>query len=113
MINKKYKDIFQEAINDDLNTAKALATTWDLIKDVDVSPADKHATLIDFDRVFGLGLSDIEELEIPTDVQTLLDEREIARQEKDWNASDELREEIKSFGFDVKDSTDGQVVSKN
>ncbi len=112
LINEKYQKAFLDAINDDLNTAKALATTWDLIKDSSISHADKYATIIDFDRVFGLGLADIHQIEIPAEIQLLIKKREVARQEKNWKVADELRDEIAAAGFDVKDSTDGQIVSK-
>lgn len=112
-IDPAYQATFHEAINDDLNTAKALAITWDLIKDVEVTPASKLATILDFDRVFGLQLENatvISSIEIPTEVYSLIEQRDEARKAKDWKASDELRMEIESMGFNVKDTPDGTKV---
>lgn len=108
-----YQAIFHEAINDDLNTAKALATAWDLIKDPEISASSKLATLFDFDRVFGLNLKTAAEesaLEIPQEVYSLIEQRNEARKVKDWKASDDLRLEIESLGYDVKDTNDGTTV---
>ena len=55
-INKAYKNKFTEKLENDLNTPQALAIVWGLIKDTVVSPADKLTTIIDFDKVLGLGL---------------------------------------------------------
>jgi cysteinyl-tRNA synthetase len=55
-INTDYKNKFIESLEDDLNTPKAVALVWELIKDDSVSLADKKATLLDFDRVPWLGL---------------------------------------------------------
>ncbi len=49
-------------------------------------------------------------LTIPEHVQKLVDARKIARDTKDFKKSDELRDEIKSHGFEVKDTPEGQTV---
>ncbi|MES2059560.1 MAG: cysteine--tRNA ligase [Patescibacteria group bacterium] len=105
-----YREKFLEAINDDLDTPKALALVWELLKDGSLPDTDKKATLLDFDKVLGLGLADIKKLEIPEEIQNLLDERKIARNSKDWVKSDELRKEIEKLGFAVKDSDSGSEL---
>ncbi|MEX2010231.1 MAG: cysteine--tRNA ligase, partial [Parcubacteria group bacterium] len=102
-INLKYKTQFVEAIENDLNTPEALAILWNLIKDSSVSPEDKKATLLDFDKVLGLNIdtNEFAITEIPAEVEELMKKREQARGEKDFIRSDELREEIKKKGFDV------------
>ncbi len=50
---------------------------------------------------------------IPADVQALLDERAAARQAKNWAESDRLRDAIAALGWTVKDTKDGQRVSKS
>jgi cysteinyl-tRNA synthetase len=103
-------------MNDDLNTAGGLAIVWELIKNPDVSDADKKATILDFDRVLGLKLDEItskdEVLEVPEHVQKLLKEREIAREKQDWHTSDLIRNEIQALGYELKDTDDGQKVRK-
>jgi cysteinyl-tRNA synthetase len=104
VISESYQTLFHEMINDDLNTAGALAVVWELLKNSEVSDADKKATILDFDRVLGLALDEqIVQKEIPKEIQELIDQRIIARQEKDWVKSDELRDRIKASGFEVQD----------
>ncbi len=104
-INLEYKEKFVTDISDDLNMPKALATMQELLKS-DISNEDKLATILDFDQVLGLKLgmarSDLA-VAVPPDVQRLIDERIIARENKDWNKADELRKKIIALGFEVKD----------
>ena len=107
-----YRKRFNEFINDDLNIPQAVALAWELIKDPAVSEADKRATLINYDRVFGLKLESApraaaEESEIPDEVKALAEAREEARQAKDWKKADALRKEIEARGFTVADDAKG------
>ncbi len=111
-VSKGYQEKFESYIDDDLNTPKALALLWDLLKDTDVRPEDKKETALFFDTVFGLGLTSKEILVIPEEVALLLTERERARKNGDFGLSDALREKIKSLGYDVKDTAGGQKISK-
>ncbi|MDO8590171.1 MAG: cysteine--tRNA ligase [bacterium] len=56
VVDESYKQKFTEKLENDLNTPQALAVVWGLIKDKDISPEDKLATILDFDKVLGLGL---------------------------------------------------------
>jgi cysteinyl-tRNA synthetase len=110
-VDENYKAIFKGFVNDNLNTPKAIALIWELLKDDDVS--GKRATLLEFDKVLGLGLKDLKETKIPKEVKKLVEEREEARKDEDWSKSDELREEISKLGFEVKDTPEGpKVVGK-
>ncbi|MFA7252788.1 MAG: cysteine--tRNA ligase [Candidatus Paceibacterota bacterium] len=110
-VSEIFKEKFLENINDDLNMPKALATVQEVLK-ADLSASDKLATILDFDKVLGLNLVSQEKeiIEIPHEVKKLLDERLLARQNKDWKKSDELRDEILKLGFIVKDTGEGQEV---
>lgn len=109
-VNQEYRNKFTNAVNDDLDTPKALAIVWEMIKDQEVSDADKKATLLDLDRVLGLELSKTTEIDLPEKVLALLSERNLAKVEKDYERSDKLREEIAKLGFEVKDTKTGQSV---
>ena len=111
-INLTYKEQFMDAMNNDLEAPKALALVWDLLKDLNISKEDKKATILDFDRVLGLGLDKLKPLEITDEVKKLADERIEARKNKDFKKSDELRDEIKKLGFELKDTPDGYKISK-
>lgn len=111
-VNTKYKEKFRNYINEDLDTPKAVALLWDLVKDDSLSNQDKKATIIDFDKVLGLGFDKVKEEKIPEEVLRLVQEREQSRKDKNFTKSDELRKDINSFGYEVKDTTEGQKVSK-
>lgn len=119
-VDNKYKNEFTECIDDDLNTPKALALAWDVLKDEDLKPQDKKATLLEFDKVFGLSfdvsdfLDDLREIpieELPENIQILVKDRALAREEKDWERSDEIRLTLKKEGYEITDSAGGQKIS--
>jgi len=109
-INTTYQTQFLDLINNNLDMPKAIALAWELTKDENMSPEDKRATLLDFDRIFGLALGTEEEIDIPEDISKLVADREIARLSKDFARADSIRAHIKTKGFDVKDTTDGPEI---
>ena len=111
---KKYLQIFTKEINDDLNTAKALAVLWDVLKDEKLSDKDKHSLILKFDEIFGLELHKAkkEKITIPEEVEKLAQLRLLARINKDWKKADELREKIKELGYVVGDTKEGYEISK-
>ncbi len=110
-VNPEYQKKFQEFIEDDLDTPRALSLIWDVFKDENISNADKKATILDFDKVFALGFENLKEEIIPEEVLKLAKEREESRANKDFAKSDELRKEINSLGYEIKDTNEGQKIS--
>lgn len=110
-VNTEYKSKFLNAINDDLDIPKALAIAWNLLSDSKVNDPEKKATLLDFDKVLGIGLSVAQEM-YPVQVGSLLDFRKKAKDKKDFVKSDELRKEIENLGYEVMDTPEGQKVKK-
>jgi len=108
----EYRGRFLAAVNDDLDTPRAVALMWELMKDDAYSDAEKRATIIDFDYVFGLKLGDVPRTpeEIPKAIAALSDAREEARKAKDWKKADALRAEIEARGYELKDTPDGPVL---
>jgi cysteinyl-tRNA synthetase len=111
-VNTDYKARFQEYLNDDLDTPKALTILWDLIKDNKVSNANKKATILDFDKVLGLGFAHLKEENIPEEIIKLAEARIEVRKNKDFKKSDELRAEINSLGYEIKDTETRYKLSK-
>ena len=109
-IQKDFLQNFNEMINDDLNTPEALALVWKILKDESVSPADKKATILEFDKVLALNLGKKENIIISENVMHLAQTREEARKNKNWAESDRLRDEIQKFGFSVKDTENGPQI---
>lgn len=110
---ESYKTEFLKFIEDDLDTPKAVALLFNLIKDTDIKAEDKRTTILYMDRVFCLGFSKLEKISIPDHVKLLSLEREKARAEKDWAKADELRAEIEKAGFIVRDGTDTVGIFPN
>lgn len=108
---EEYKNRFNEAINDDLNMPQAMSVVWEVAKNPVKSP--KFAKLLlKFDEILGLKLGEEEKIELSEDIQKIVDERKIARENKDWAKSDELRDVLNEKGYIVKDSKDGMEVLK-
>ena len=108
--HSEFREKFLTAINDDLNLPRAMATIQEMLKS-DIPSTEKHATILDFDRVLGLSLDQVDKpQEIPPDVQALVDARRRARASKDWAGSDRLRDEILALGYTVKDTRDGMQL---
>ncbi len=101
-VNGELKERFMESINDDLNMSKAMAVVGEVFK-YGISNEDKLATILDFDKVLGLGLDNLKEDSIPEEVEALAKERLEARNNKNWAKSDELRDKIKDLGYEAKD----------
>jgi len=100
---------FLHAINDDFNIPQALAVTWDLIKS-DYPTSAKAVSLFKFDLVLGLDIqtriSEIKEKlkNLPSEIQKMISERQLLRQNKDYQAADKLREKIEKAGFWLEDT---------
>ena len=117
-----------ERFNDDLDTPAALAALWEMLKDTGVARADAKVLVTDADRIFGLGLGQPDPLadslcgkmfgvaiqldELPERVGKLVNAREQARKEKNWQQADSLRSDLQKLGYSLEDTTDGPRVFK-
>ncbi|MES2470669.1 MAG: cysteine--tRNA ligase [Patescibacteria group bacterium] len=117
-IDENYKEKFLSLIQDDLNMPEALALAFELLKDPNVKPEDKKATLRDFDQVFGInfdtftGIDQGANEKIPQEIEVLASLREEARNAKEWDKADALRKEINERGYEIKDEDKGYSVRK-
>lgn len=102
-VSTHFKQKFTEAMEDNLNTPAALAVIWEVARDEEMLLADKKVTLLDFDRVLGLGMHSWTKDEIPSEVLELARARNTARLSKDWAKSDVLRDKIKNLGYEIQD----------
>jgi cysteinyl-tRNA synthetase len=109
---KRYKREFLEFINDDLDTPKALALMWKLIGDQKISNKEKYKILLDFDRIFGLGLERVKRIKIPQEIKELVKIREEYRKEGEFEKADEIREKIKEMGYWIEDTKEGPRIKK-
>jgi cysteinyl-tRNA synthetase len=116
--DEKYLNDFKMFVFDDLDTPKGIALLWDLTKDTTIDLATKKATILAFDKVLGLGFESFsnskqDSEEIPRNILDLVNLREIARKDKNWGRSDELRDEISKLGYQIKDTDQGPVITKS
>lgn len=107
---------FQKAVFNDLDTPKALAVLWGIIREYNKNPQAYDAkyvleTLYGFDEVLGLGLKDLKlGKEPPVEVLELVKDREKARNSKDFTLADEIRRKIQKLGWRVSDTSNGSQV---
>lgn len=99
---------FREALEDDLNSPKALAAIWKMVDESSLTAAQKLATLREMDRVLGFGFGEKVHEEIPREVLDLQIQRDEARLKKDWPASDALRQQLQEKGWNVEDLPQGK-----
>lgn len=112
-----FRNRFKEAINDDINMPVALAVTWEVAKYKEKSD-DIYNLLKEFDSVLSIDIdketnnlkNDVDSL--PEEIEKILEQRKIARENKDFALSDKLRDELKEKGYIVKDTKDGQKIEK-
>ena len=120
----EFKQKFFEAINNDLNMPQAIAVLQNVLKS-NYKNEDKLATVLNFDKIFGLGLDKPSESRIKNitqnnngvvwisdEVKKLAEQRLKARNEKNWAESDRLRDEIKMLGYEIEDTKDGYNLNK-
>ena len=102
---------FKQAINDDLNMPLAMSVVWEAVRYQVQSP--KIAKLLEkFDTVLGIEITkQKQKQEIPQEILDLVEQRKIARAEKKWAKSDELRDLILSKGYSLKDTKDGVEIN--
>lgn len=100
-----FQNKFRESINDDLNTPKALAVFWEMMKS-NIPSQDKYDLAMSFDEVLGLGLGKtlkIKTEKIPNNIKVLISKREKLRQEKNFTEADKIRDQIASLGYNLTD----------
>jgi len=115
-----FRDNFIDHMDDDLNTADAIADIFDLVRNINLLissdtlvSADAAGTASSLIRELGdvLGILQREiEVELTDEMKALINERIDARARKDFQKSDELRDKLKSLGVLIEDTKDGYKV---
>jgi cysteinyl-tRNA synthetase len=104
------RDAFHTAINDDLDLPTALSITRETARNETIPPGERRRLILDFDRVLGLRLDTVQPKQpraISEEAQALVRERDAARAARNWKRSDELRDQLKALGFEVRDTPRG------
>jgi cysteinyl-tRNA synthetase len=107
---------FEAAMDDDLNTADAIAALFDLVRDCNIhfaapkSERDVDAAIKLFDTlcdVLGILYSKREPSDLDTQIQALIDERAEARKSRDFARADAIRDTLLEKGIQLKDTPEG------
>ena len=105
-----YQDKFKEAIANDLNTSSMITILYDVLKDDELSDFTKLYLIDDFDKVLSLGLIE-EEKEVSEELEEMIlakiEERNIAKKNKDYALADKIRDELFEKGVKLIDSREG------
>ena len=107
---------FIEAMDDDLNTAAALAAVFDAVRDINSAVVGRNASVETcklaadiFDELTGvLGLVYNRKKEtLDSDIDAMIEARANARKEKNWTEADRIRDELKAMGIVLEDTPQG------
>lgn len=110
----------EDAMDDDFNTPVAFAAIFDLITTVNKAMTenafgmDSQAAVREFFSFVSdqFGIVPPASDQIPDTVRALLDERQHARESKDWTAADRIRDDLGNLGYSVDDTPNGPLVKK-
>ena len=112
-----YKAKFNEAIDDDLNIPLALGVLFNMLKEP--KSKDVYDLALQFDKVFGLSFDKVtapkqesQNSDIPQEVLDLVQKRADAKKAKDFALADAIRGQIAELGYNVKDTREGAVITK-
>lgn len=118
----KRREQFIAAMDDDLNTADAIAAVFELVRDINtmsasasVSKQQLEAAAKLFDELTGiLGLlyNRKSENDIPQEILDLAEQRKAARKEKNFSLADELRDKISAMGYIIEETRQGTKITK-
>ena len=106
-----YKDKFKDAISNDLNTSSMLTVLYDVLKDNELTDFTKLYLIEDFDKVLSLNLIDEAEDYVSEETETMIlkkiEERNVAKKNKDYVTADRIRNELLNQGIKLIDGRDG------
>ncbi len=112
---KEYREKFEAALCDDLNTSMAMTVLYDMLK-ADISDATKYALAKSYDEVLSLNLTTAHakkeqdngvDAELESYVLAKIEERKAAKKEKDFAKADAIRNELLEKGIVLEDTREG------
>ena len=113
----RYKEKFMAAMDDDLNTADAIAALFDMVREINgniIAASNRSVTLIDLasNMMKELGnvlaiLQKSREDSLDSEIEALIAERQQARKDKNWAAADRIRDQLKEMGIILEDTPQG------
>ena len=107
---QRVREAFHDAINNDLELPTALSITREMARNQRIDPAERRRLILDFDRVLGLRLDTVAPRAprvLSDEVRELVRQRDAARAARNWKESDQIRDQLKAMGFEVRDTPQG------
>ncbi len=106
-----YNDIFKSALGDDLNTSNALTCLFDVLKDDGINDDTKLYLVSEFDKVLSLSLLEEKKVdnELLNKINELIEKRNIAKSNKDYELADKIRNELLDMNVVIKDTREGTI----
>ncbi len=109
-----YREKFISAMDDDLNTADAISVIFELVKEINTALAEMNesskekalALVNELCDVLGIA-KEKEEALLDSDIEELIEKRNNARKEKNFNLADEIRDSLKEMGIILEDTPQG------
>ena len=112
-----YRQRFDEAMDDDFNTANAISVLFELVRAINIATADENQPtkagaqacldmVHEFTDVLGLLYSRKEE-SLDEKVEQMIADRQAARAAKNWAEADRIRDELQAMGIELKDTKQG------
>jgi cysteinyl-tRNA synthetase len=118
-IDNKLGHEFEEALDDDLNISAALGFLFETIRETNrgmdenkLDPKSAAAWLTWWERINETLHFESEDAELPDEVKKLAEARAEARLAKDFQKSDELRDQLNALGWEARDTKDGQKITR-
>lgn len=111
----KYREAFKNSMEDDLNTADALAAIFDLVKEMNIYLDDDKSRetikkaydlFLELTNVLGI-VQKTQEKELDKEIEELIEKRQQARREKNWTLADEIRDQLIEKGIIIEDTPQG------
>ncbi|RYM04799.1 cysteine--tRNA ligase [Sporolactobacillus sp. THM7-7] len=112
-----YRNRFIESMDDDFNTANAIAVLFDVVRDANTALQDSGTSpvllaayrnvLAELSDVLGLKLEEETNSILDSEVEALIEKREAARHKKQFNEADQIRDQLKEVGILLEDTPHG------
>ncbi|NLJ15891.1 MAG: cysteine--tRNA ligase [Clostridiales bacterium] len=112
---------FNACLDDDFNTADAISIVFELVREANIYCADEASSPSDIKAIYDVFLKlnsvlgflyEKKEEKIPSQVNELVEQRALARKNKDFKLADEIRDKIFELGFTVKETRQGTIIEK-
>ena len=107
-----YNNKFKEELDNNLNTANTITLIYDILKDDSLNDKTTLELVKSFDKVLSLDLTKEEKKELAInedEINKLINERNVAKANKDYQRADEIRNKLQDMGIILKDTREGTI----